>query len=281
MTIQEQYIELQKTRKIQSSDILKNKKRIAWEFFRNYTCLSNLEKKLSLNFILYLAPLREIYGTNLVHWPNGANSEIYVDEIFAQNNPELKNIQLQHEVLHGLSRSNNGMELCFGHQYDKDKKSNYTGLNEATTQMFTEDMSGVRLDENSDYLYTIKNIMRVIKIIFGTNDIASQYFNNSNIFEERFNRVTSFKFEPFALLMNDVYMLDKKREYNLLTQEQIKDLEDKKNKLFGFVSNLINQFALDNPVIIDEICNELNDENIQQKLNIRRTELSDSSIHRK
>ncbi len=33
MTIKEQYIELQKSRKIQSSDILKNKKIIAWEFF--------------------------------------------------------------------------------------------------------------------------------------------------------------------------------------------------------------------------------------------------------
>lgn len=280
MTIQEQ-IELQKNRKQQSSDILNNKKRIAWEFFRNYTCISNLEKNLSSNFILYLAPLRKIHGTNLVICLNGANNEIYVDEIFAINNPRLINVQLQHEVLHGLSRSNNGQSLCFGHQYDKDAKSNYTGLNEATTQMFAEDMSGARLDENSDYLYAIKNVMRVIKIIFGTNDIASQYFNNSNIFEERFNQVTSFKFGPFALLMNDVYMLEKKRKYGLLTQEQIKDLEDKKNKLFGFTSNLINQFAQDNPIIIDEICNELNDENIQQKLNIRRTELSDSSIHRR
>ena len=42
MTIQEQYIELQKSRKKQSSDVLNNKKRIAWEFFRNYTDVSNL-----------------------------------------------------------------------------------------------------------------------------------------------------------------------------------------------------------------------------------------------
>lgn len=281
MTIQEQEIELQKYRKQQSSDILNNKKRIAWEFFRNYTCIGNLEKNLSSKFILYLAPLNKIHGTNMVNWPNGANNEIYVDEIFATNNPKLMNVQLQHEVLHGLSRSNNGQELCFGHLYNKDDTSNYTGLNEATTQMFAEDMSGVRLDENSDYLYSIKNVMRVIKIIFGTNDIASQYFNNSNDFEERFNQVTSFKFEPFVLLMNDIYMLDKKRKYGLLTQEQIKDLEDKKNKLFGFTSNLINQFAQDNPIIIDEICNELNDENIQQKLNIKRTELFDSSFRRR
>ena len=37
MTIQEQYIELQKCRKQQSSDVLNNKKRIAWEYFRSLT----------------------------------------------------------------------------------------------------------------------------------------------------------------------------------------------------------------------------------------------------
>ena len=190
--------------------------------------LSEIEELNNVERIFASDSVRAIASAKCLAEKNNIKIELYVDEIFAQNNPELTNIQLQHEVLHGLSRSNNGIELCFGHQYDKDKKSNYTGLNEATTQMFAEDMSGVRLDENSDYLYVIKNVMRVIKIIFGTNDIASQYFNNSNIFEERFNRVTSFKFEPFALLMNDVYMLDKKRKYNLLTQEQIKDLADKK-----------------------------------------------------
>ena len=51
MTIQEQYIELQKCRKQQSSDILNNKKRIAWEYFRSLTDVSNLEKNLSSNFM--------------------------------------------------------------------------------------------------------------------------------------------------------------------------------------------------------------------------------------
>ena len=281
MTIQEQYIELQKSRKIQSSDILKSKKTIAWEFFRNYTNVSNLEKNLSLNFVLYLAPLKTIRGTNMVNWPNGANNEIYVDEIFATNNPKLMNVQLQHEVLHGLSRSNNGQELCFGHQYNKDDTSNYTGLNEATTQMFAEDMSGVRLDENSDYLYSIKNIMRVMKAIFGINDIASQYLNNSNDFDNHFNEVTSFKFEPFTLLMNDVYILSKNSNYNFLNEEQVKELNNKKDKLFDFTTALINQVAQNNPSIINKICDELNDENIQSKLNIQKKELSNSNIHKR
>lgn len=281
MTIQEQYIELQKSRKIQSSDILKNKKRIAWEFFRNYTNVSNLEKNLSLNFVLYLAPLKTIRGTNMVCWPVGENIEIYVDNNFATTNPELTNIQLQHEVLHGLSQVNTVEQFFFGHQYDGTGKSNYMAINEATTQMFAEDMSGVRLDENTDYLYTIKNIMRVMKTIFGINDIASQYLNNSNDFENRFNEVTGFKFEPFALLMNDVYILSKNSNYNSLTEEEVKELNNKKDKLFGFTTSLINQVAQNDPNIINKICDELNDENIQSKLNIQKIELSVSNIHRR
>ena len=68
MTIQEQYIELQKCRKQQSSDVLNNKKRIAWEYFRILTDVSNLEKNLSSNFMLYFAPLKQIRGTNMVSW---------------------------------------------------------------------------------------------------------------------------------------------------------------------------------------------------------------------
>lgn len=279
MTIQEQYIELQKSRKIQSSDILKSKKTIAWEFFRNYTNVSNLEKNLSLNFVLYLAPLKTIRGTNMVCWSVGENIEIYVDNNFAKTNPELTNIQLQHEVLHGLSQVNTGEQFFFGHQYDRTGKSNYTAIDEATTQMFAEDMSGIRLDENTDYLYIIKNIMRVMKAIFGINDIASQYLNNSNDFENHFNEVTSFKFEPFALLMNDVYILSKNSNYNFLNEEQVKELNNKKDKLFDFTTSLINQVAQNDPNIINKICDELNDENIQSKLNIQKKELSNSNIH--
>lgn len=281
MTIQEQYIELQKCRKQQSSDILNNKKRIAWEYFRSLTDVSNLEKNLSSNFMLYFAPLKQIRGTNMVSWQVGDNKEIHVDESFAITNPELTNIQLQHEVLHGLTSFKENQQYFFGHRYDGSGKSIYMGLDEASTQMFAEDMSGVRLDENTDYLYTIKNVMRVMKSIFSADTIAEQFLNNSNRFEEQFNEATSFKFEPFALLMNDVYTLSKSYHYSSLTQEQIQELTAKKNKLFRFTSNLINQFAQDNPTIIDKICDELNDENMQQKLNIRRTELSDSSIHRR
>lgn len=281
MTIQEQYVELQKSRKKQSSDVLNNKKRVAWEFFRSYTDVSNLERNLSSNFDLYFAPLRSIRGTNMVSWQVGENKEIYVDENFVLANPELTNIQLQHEVLHGLSQFKNGSQFFFGHQYDGSGMSNYMALDEATTQMFAEDMSGIRLDENTDYLYTVKNIMRVMKTIFGTNNIVGQYLNNSTDFETKFNEVTSFKFEPFALLMNDVYFLSKKNNYGSLSEEQVEELTDKKEKLFNFTTSLINQLSQEDSTLIDRICNELNDESIQVKLGISGLELQESGIHRR
>ncbi len=281
MTIQEQYAELQKFRKKQSSDVLNNKKRIAWLFFRNYTKVNNLEKNLSSNFDLYFAPLRNIRGTNMVSWQVGENKEIYVDENFALTNSELTNIQLQHEVLHGLSQFNNGSQFFFGHQYDGSGMSNYMALDEASTQMFAEDMTGIRLDENTDYLYTIKNIMRVMKTIFGINVVAGQYLNNSNNFEVKFNEITSFKFEPFALLMNDVYVLSKNNNYGSLTDEQIEELNDKKERLFNFTSSLINQIAQSDETLINRICDELNNESIQTKLGISKIELQNSGIHRR
>lgn len=281
MTIQEQYIELQKSRKKQSSDVLNNKKRIAWEFFRNYTDVSNLEKNLSSNFDLYFAPLRNIRGTNMVSWQVGENKEIYVDENFALSNAELTNIQLQHEVLHGLSQFKNDSQFFFGHQYDGSGKSNYMALDEASTQMFAEDMNGIRLDETTDYLYAIKNVMRVMKTIFGINDIAGQYLNNSNNFETKFNEITSYKFDAFALLMNDVYVLSKNKNYGSLTDEQIEELNNKKDRLFNFTSSLINQLAQNDPTLINRICDELNDESIQEKLGVSKIELQESGIHRR
>ena len=144
-----------------------------------------------------------------------------------------------------------------------------------------EDMSGIRLDENTDYLYTVKNIMRVMKTIFGTNNIVGQYLNNSTDFETKFNEVTSFKFEPFALLMNDVYFLSKNNNYGSLSEEQVEELTDKKEKLFNFTTSLINQLSQEDSTLIDRICNELNDESIQVKLGISGLELQESGIHRR
>lgn len=275
MTLKEQYVELQKYRKIQSSEIINNKKRNVWEFFRSLTNVSNLEKNLSSNFLLYIAPLKQIRGTNMVTWPVGTNIEIYVDEIFSISNHELVEIQLTHEVLHGLSETVDGKQYFFCHEYDGSGDSKYLGINEATTQMFTEDIEQIRLDEKTDYLYTIKNIMRIMKSLFGVKFIADQYLNNANRFEDEFNIAADFKFEPFVALVNDVYKLSKTNFYGSLTPEQLEKLQVKQTNLLNFTANLIHQFSQNNSSIINTICDELKDEKFQERLNLTRQEIID------
>lgn len=279
MSIEEQYQELLKYRKIQPSSILINKKANAWEYFRNLTNVSlrNLENNLRNNIQMYYAPLRQIHGSNLVCWPVKNGDEIYIDEEFALKNELLANIQLQHEVLHCLANRINGEQSHFGYVYDrKSGKSNYIGINEATTQMFAEDISGIRLNEKTDYLFFIKNIMRVMKVLFGEELIAGQYLNNNIDFTLRFNDLTSYKFEPFSLLMNDVYYLSKNKMYGSLNEKQIEELNKKQQILLIFTTNLINQFEKNDKDIVRKVCQEIQDYSFLDNLNLQTMNISSS-----
>lgn len=272
MTLQEQYIELQKYRTQQPSDILINKKRKIWEYFRHFVNVSNLEKNISNKFSLFFAPLKQIHGATMVCWPVGDTKEIYVDEDFVKMNPELTSVQLTHEVLHGLSQFKVGKQHIFGHECKDDSALKYTGIDEATTQMFTEDIEKRRLSKEEDYLYFLKNIMRVMKALFGKEIIANQYLNNGNQFEEEFNKLTSYKFEPFVVLMNEVYILTKKYRHKNITEEQLRQLLKKQQTILDFIYTLIQQYSQINSDIIDQICNEVIDEKFLQNLNIASIE---------
>lgn len=279
MTINEEYQELLKYRKIQPSNILVEKQRHAWAYFRNITNVTNLEKNININSSLYYAPLKKIHGSNMVSWPVQNGSEIYIDEEFAINNRELVNIQLQHEILHNLANCINGKQSFFGYLYDGSGKSNYIGINEATTQMFAEDITGLRLDEETDYLYFIKNIMRIMKVLFGKELLAGQYLNNDLGFTSTFNDKTSYKFEPFALLMNEIYYLSREKKYRSLDENQIDELIKKQQSLLDFTSGLIHQFSKNNEEIINDVYFEIQDDLFMKKLNLQS--LSSSINHSK
>lgn len=100
----------------------------------------------------------------MVCWPVDEGNEIYVDENFALNNKVLVDLQLQHEVLHALVHNVDGEQVFYGVS-DYDDKANYIGIIEATTQMFTEDITNIRLDAKTNYLFFIENIMRVIESV--------------------------------------------------------------------------------------------------------------------
>ncbi len=277
MTIEEKYQELVKYRKIQPNNILIEKQRNAWEYFRRITNVSNIEKNIDSNSPLYYAPLRKIHGSRMVSWPVQGGAEIYVDEEFAIDNEELVRVQLQHEILHNLANRINGKQSFFGYEYDGSGKSNYIGLNEATTQMISEDITGVRLDEETDYLYFVKNIMRVMKVLFGEELIVDQYINNNFNFTNTFNEKTSCKFEPFALLMNEIYYLSIDQKYNSLSNGKSEKLMKKEQSLLDFTSSLIKQLSKDNKDLIKDISNELQDDSFFKRLNLQTLEKTQSN----
>ena len=281
MTINEEYQELLKYRKIQPNNILVEKQRNAWLYFRNITNVRNLEKNINSNPPLYYAPLKQIHGSNMVSWPVQSGSEIYVDEEFAINNEKLVNIQLQHEILHNLANRINGNQSFFGYLYDGSGKTNYIGINEATTQMFAEDIIGLRLDEETDYLYFVKNIMRIMKVLFGKALLAGQYLNNDLGFTSAFNDRASYKFEPFAKLMNDIYYLSREKKYKSLSESQMRELIKKQQSILEFTSELIHQFSKDDKEIMNDVCFEIQDDLFIKKLNLQSFGNSNSIHHSK
>lgn len=281
MTINEEYQELLKYRKIQPNNILVEKQRNAWLYFRNITNVTNLEKNINSKSPLYYAPLKQIHGSNMVSWPVQSGSEIYVDEEFAINNDKLVNIQLQHEILHNLANRINGNQSFFGYLYDGSGKTNYIGINEATTQMFAEDIIGLRLDEETDYLYFVKNIMRIMKVLFGKALLAGQYLNNNLGFTSAFNDRTSYKFEPFAQLMNDIYYLSREKKYKSLSESQMGELTKKQQSILDFTSGLIHQFSKDDKEIMNDVCFEMQDDLFIKKLNLQSFGNSNSIHHSK
>lgn len=274
MTREEQYAELQKYRKSQSLDEIKNKKRMAWEYFRILVSVSNLEQNLNKGFSLFYAPLRQIKGVNMCCWPcKDGSKEIYVDEDFALNNSKITNIQMTHEVLHGLSQMKGANQYFFGHQCQENDQSIYTGIDEATTQLFAEDIEQQRLKEKEDYLYFVKNIMRVMKVIFGVDKLANQYLNNNNQFEQEFNKTTNGKFDAFVKFMNDVYILSKEKYYSKLNVGDIQLLDTKKEQIANFVKELINSNSKTKPQLSQILFVEILDKDFLDKIGVRQNNI--------
>jgi len=234
----QEYEELIKTRKYLDYNIIKDKKRNSWNYFRSLDiCLKNLEKNMTNNIFLYSAPLKEIHGTNMANWPIINGSEIYLDTCFLLDNAniEIINCQLTHEVLHSLSRKIGGGKNWFNHNEDI-----YEGIDEFTTQFFTEEIEKTELNEKEDYLYFGKNIMRNLSDIIGIDKLSSQYLNNDRNFEVTFNSLSTVSFLEFANCMNTIYELSKKEKYFNITKEEKEFLEQQKVGISEFVSLLYN-----------------------------------------
>ena len=239
MEYQEQYKKLVSIATKQNPDIINSKKRLAWEYFRNMLIpINNLENNLSKQFIVNVSEVKSVHGSNMVCWPFKDKIDIFIDKELYNNNQILVNIQLQHEVLHGLSQTRNNVQNSFGHPIINGDTI-YVGIDEAVTQMFAEDIQNVRLSSNEDYLFYVKNVMRVLKSIFGSESIANQYLNGNTSFEDTINKLMDYKFEPFAMMMKKIYILNKKEFYNKLSQEENIEKTKIENQINSFLANII------------------------------------------
>ena len=258
----DEYIELARYGKSLGEEVGRDKKRSAWEYFRSELMIpmANIEDNLSKQFIVYVSDVKRIHGSNMSCWPFKDKTEIFVDKELYTNQFDLVNVQLQHEVLHGLSQRRNGTLNSFGHPLDANNI--YIGIDEAVTQMFAEDISDYRLPKQDDYLYFVKNAMRIVKVFFGSVDIANQYMNGDLSFEKKFNEFTNNRFEAFAVSMKNIYLLHKKEFYDGLTPEEIASKERWENQISAFLSNMITNY--DNPAIQVEISNEIDSEFLEE-----------------
>lgn len=240
VNIDEQYRLLEQTRMLLNPKIIQEKKRKIMEYFRNIpgVSVSNLEKRMKLNTILYRAPLFKIHGSYMVNWPTNNGDDIYIDQEFVIDKTKeyVINQQLTHETIHSLCRTDD--KKRFGHIASSDKEY-LRGLNEAATQIFTDNIENHVLEEKEDYLYFIKGIMRLISGALGTNLFANQLLNNNTSFEDKFNEITENKFNDFAFILNDIYKLDKAKYYTSITELEGERLNHHKGIILDFTTSFI------------------------------------------
>lgn len=225
----------------------------------------NFVENLNNQIELFSGPVTDIIDSFLVTISHASGgSDIFVDEATLRKDPLLIIVQIIHELLHALSRCfKNEMFFHFGHP----RNNMFTGVDEAATQMFAEDLLGYRLDEKRNYLYFIENILRITKVIFGSKMIADQYFQNSfdNNFENNFNAATNNRFDEFVDLMNNVYILSKKRYYQGNDEKSDGYFEQ---KLLDIIDKLITISKKSDPTLLDRIREEVGDESFLNQLTV-------------
>lgn len=237
-----------------NKNIIKDKKMKILDFFKSMSVnITNLEKNTILNIALYRAPLFDICRSNMLFWPTESGKEIYIDQnlLVDRSNNKILNHKMTNEVIDLLSKFYDEPKI-FGHVYTKENNI-LIGINEAVKQIFTDDIEKNSLKESDDYLYFIKNILRIYKNIIGKEKLASQFLNNDISFEEEFNKITNNKFNDFAYFINNLYLSSKKEYYHNLSEEEIVTFKSDKLEIINFTLKVIAINMRKNPQTLKEI----------------------------
>lgn len=256
MTEDEKYNYLIQNRFQLDNTILMAKKKLIIDNIKRINNNINLSDWLNKNIPMFVAPVSKIHRGRLIVQPTDIGEEIYIDKEF-YDNPEKKNIiihQLTHELLHTICRirkkENTIATRYFSHDwYDND--GIYLGIDEATTQMFTDEFENYKLSKEEDpNFYFIKNIMRIMKVIIGEDKLLMQYLNYNNEFEESFNYISNNKFTEFATNINKIYnlmyIISKNKEVSKEASKEIEDLKRAQNIILNITQQIINEQAKKN-----------------------------------
>lgn len=251
---------LNRERKKLDDSTLTSKKQLIINNVRRINSSLEFSEWLNTQIPLYVAPIHLFSKGRLCVYPTESGEIIYVDDDF-YNNQENKDVithQFTHELLHSLRQVKKYADdkittKLFCHAwYEYDKV--LTGIDEAITQMFTDDFEEFRLDKAQDKnFYFIKNIMRFMKVMIGEEKLLMQYLNYNQEFEKEFDRISDNKFVEFATLINDIYNL----EYKNKTNEEILLLESKKQQIVSIVKTMIDKTKEKNPDIVKLISDDL------------------------
>ena len=251
---------LNKGRKQLDNSILRTKKQLILDKINNINSSLHFNEWLNIEIPLYTAPLHLFSLGRLCVYPTEQGEVIYIDDEFYNNN-ENKDVvvhQYTHELLHSLrqvkkTENESVRTLLFAHKWFEYDHI-FTGIDEATTQMFTDDFENFRLSKEQDNsFYFIKNIMRFMKVIFGEEKLLMQYLNYNQEFEKEFNKMSNNRFIEFARLINDIYNLEKEKT-------NIAELEYKKKEVINIVKSMVREAKKTNPNIMDLISNDLQDD---------------------
>lgn len=230
--------ELKLTRQALDKQLILEKKQLIINKLSHLLNPEDYSEWLNQEIPLYVAPIHKYYKGRLVHLPIEDYEEIYIDENFYNDDTKSEVIkhQLTHELFHSLSQleKNNSRGKGFGHYWSY-KNGMFRGVDEAVTQMFTDNVESFELNEFQDKNhYFIKNIMRILKVIIGEDKLLMQYLSYNNSFEDIFNEISNNQFDEFVYNINQVYKLS-------CENRDLDTLKDLKQNLILFIRNLIEQ----------------------------------------
>lgn len=260
-----------------SAELVNNMKNNIRDYFRNNGCISDsIEQNLLVPTSIYIAPLKEIHNSRMTCWPFGNRNEIYVDEIFLneQSNPELTRCQLTHETIHSIVRRKNGQSYKFGHRFltpeERKQSSNsivdLTAFDEACTQIVAEEINSYVVDKETDSYYLIKTIIRTITPFIGKKELLDQFCNNSTSFEDKFNMLFSNKFNEFATVLSIIHDLEKQLKNDKLSKQEKQYINEQLRIQIGhisyFIKNSLGVELIKRPEIVTEY-NKMNNDDAE------------------